>query len=338
MSRFTDVTSHYRELKIGLIGDFCLDRYFEIDPRMDELSIETGLPVHRVIRTRCQAGGAGTVLNNLIALGVQCYPIGVCGEDGEGWELQRAIRKTGANMEGWQQNTTVRTFTYNKPLVMHPDRPPEELNRIDIKNRTDTPETVRQQILSHFQKIAPTLHFCILMEQVDTPNKGVFSPDLVAKIAQTCAQNDLPCIADSRLGLDNFPAPIILKMNRHELNLLQAEQNLPLEKQMLTLATKRQQTIFVTMAENGICVATPGQEFYQIPAVLLPGDIDVVGAGDSVTANLAAALASGATLPEAMQLAMAAGAIIVHKLGTTGTASVPELATIIQQQSSKLWK
>ena len=57
----------YAELHIGVLGDFCLDRYYEIDPARDETSIETGCTVHNVVRVRSQPGGAGTVLNNLAA-------------------------------------------------------------------------------------------------------------------------------------------------------------------------------------------------------------------------------------------------------------------------------
>jgi bifunctional ADP-heptose synthase (sugar kinase/adenylyltransferase) len=56
------------------------------------------------------------------------------------------------------------------------------------------------------------------------------------------------------------------------------------------------------------------------------GPIDIVGAGDAVTANLAAALAAGATPHEALELANAAASIAIHQLGTTGTASVEQIA------------
>ena len=61
------------------------------------------------------------------------------------------------------------------------------------------------------------------------------------------------------------------------------------------------------------------------PVTAPAGAIDIVGAGDAVTANLAAALAAGVTLPEALELANTAASIVIHKLGTTGTASVEEL-------------
>ena len=69
--RFQEITSHYGQLRIGVIGDFSLDRYLEIDPSKSEISIETGLPVHNVVNVRSQPGAAGTILNNLVALGVK---------------------------------------------------------------------------------------------------------------------------------------------------------------------------------------------------------------------------------------------------------------------------
>src|SRR5437667_10906455 len=101
-SRFKAITEQYRNLHIAVLGDFCLDRYLEIDPAKEETSLETGLPVHNVVNVRAQPGGAGTILNNLAALGIgSIYPIGFAGDDGEGLELWRALEiQRGVNM-GW---------------------------------------------------------------------------------------------------------------------------------------------------------------------------------------------------------------------------------------------
>ena len=81
LARFEKITNRYPRLRVAIIGDFCLDRYLEVDPTRQELSIETGLPVHNVINVRSQPGGAGTILNNLAALGVgEIHPVGFCGE------------------------------------------------------------------------------------------------------------------------------------------------------------------------------------------------------------------------------------------------------------------
>ena len=81
----------------------------------------------------------------------------------------------------------------------------------------------------------------------------------------------------------------------------------------------------MTLAEEGLLAATPGGELTHLPALPIHGPIDIVGAGDSVTANLTAALAAGATAGEAVELANAAASIVIHQLGTTGTASVQQI-------------
>src|SRR6188474_1224189 len=80
---------------VGLLGDLFLDRYLDIDPGLDEPSIETGLTAYQVARVRSYPGALGTVVNNLSALGVgRIYPIAVIGDDGEGYELRQALRLT----------------------------------------------------------------------------------------------------------------------------------------------------------------------------------------------------------------------------------------------------
>src|SRR5271154_6920435 len=112
-ARFHLLTTRYRKLRIAVMGDFCLDRYLEIDPARKEVSLETGLPVHNVVRVRSQPGGAGTILNNLAALGVaEIYPVGFAGEDGEGFELKRALSAVpGVNAESLFLTAERRTFT-----------------------------------------------------------------------------------------------------------------------------------------------------------------------------------------------------------------------------------
>ena len=96
--RCREITARYAGMRVALLGDFCLDRYLEIDPARSETSIETGLPVHNVVNVRAQPGGAGTILNNLSALGVgTILPVGFHGVDGEGFELARDRKSTRLN-------------------------------------------------------------------------------------------------------------------------------------------------------------------------------------------------------------------------------------------------
>jgi bifunctional ADP-heptose synthase (sugar kinase/adenylyltransferase) len=135
-------------------------------------------------------------------------------------------------------------------------------------------------------------------------------------------------MADSRRGLGGFP-PVMFKMNAKELAALTASRvSDDLEQIKSTarqLADQNGRLVFVTLAGQGMVGAAPGGVVEHVPALPLRGEIDIVGAGDAVTANLASALAAGATLREALELATAAASIVIHQLGTTGTASVPQL-------------
>src|SRR4029077_4221253 len=131
--RFGEITSKYSSLEVAVVGDFCLDRYFEIDASKKESSIETGLPVHNVSSVRVSPGGAGTIVNNLSALGVgKIYALEFCGDDGEGYELRRALKRLpGVNMRGFVKSSQRQTFTYCKPLVVNSQSAPQELSRLD---------------------------------------------------------------------------------------------------------------------------------------------------------------------------------------------------------------
>jgi sugar/nucleoside kinase (ribokinase family) len=122
---------------------------------------------------------------------------------------------------------------------------------------------------------------------------------------------------------------VIFKMNAVELGILAALPGLVGLKQIqdtaLELAAKNRRAVIVTLAERGIVAAQPDGTLVHVPAFPLRGQIDVVGAGDAVTANAAAALAAGATLAETIELAAAGASIVLHQLGTTGSASVSQL-------------
>src|SRR5947199_4751460 len=81
-------------LRIGVLGDLFLDRYLDIAAALTEPSIETGLDAYQVVRVRSIPGAAGTIVNNLVALGTgHVCPISVIGDDGEGYELRRALQQ-----------------------------------------------------------------------------------------------------------------------------------------------------------------------------------------------------------------------------------------------------
>src|SRR3712207_1405997 len=111
-------------LAVGVLGDLFLDRYLDIDAGLTEPSLETGLDAYQVVRVRPQPGAAGTVVNNLAALGVaHIYPLAVLGDDGEGYELRQALDQLPGVDRRWllvARDPSRRTPTYTKPLLFPP--------------------------------------------------------------------------------------------------------------------------------------------------------------------------------------------------------------------------
>jgi bifunctional ADP-heptose synthase (sugar kinase/adenylyltransferase) len=363
--RLQEIAASYPKLRIALVGDICVDRYFEIDPGLQEISIETNLPVHNVVRVRCQPGGAGTILNNLVALGVgEIYPAAIIGKDGEGYELRRALESVGKRGENeiTDENTQNRavggraspraavrtahvqmdwivesaerhTFTYSKPLVMHKNRAPEELNRLDTKNWTPTPMHLQERVVEAVRRLADQMDAMILLDQVDIPETGVVTQRVLNAVREVAERNpNLLILADSRRSLRGFPA-VSFKMNAAEIGLFfNAPGALPVEEiqaKALSLAKQNGKHVFVTMSERGI-VGAHGGQVEMVPALPVRGEIDIVGAGDAVTANLTAALTAGASLRETLEIAQLAASVVVHQLGTTGTASVEQMSELLE--------
>ena len=333
--RFDALTREYRRLRIAVVGDFCLDRYLEIDPSRTETSIETGLPVFNVTNVRAQPGGAGTVLNNLVALGAgQIFPVGFVGDDGEGYELRRALAEMpGVRLDYFIQTRARQTFTYCKPLVIEPGKSPRELNRLDRKNWTPTPPNVVEQLSANVAAVAEQVDAVILLGQQDQPETGVLTPRVLAAVETISRQNPGRLIlADSRCTLRDYP-PSIFKMNASELSSLSGvpvTASVPdLARAASALSQRNQQPVFITLAERGMLGVAPDGSVEHLLPLPVRGEIDVVGAGDAVSANLTTALAVGATIREALELANAAGSIVIHQLGTTGTASVGQLRQLL---------
>ncbi len=332
--RFTQLSERYAKLRVVLLGDFCLDRYLDIDPAKSETSIETGLTVHNVTGVRSQPGAAGTILANLTALGAGAvFPIGFCGEDGEGYELRRALEKIPrVDCAGFVQTPERRTFTYTKPMLHRAGQVPEELNRLDLKNWTATPATVEDSLLAALRKLATNADAIIVMDQVDIAETGTVTTRIREAVGEISrAHPSVPVLADCRRGLHGWPQ-CIWKMNTHELSLLEGvSENDPaaMRGAIARRARSNGRAVFVSQAGDGILGADASGETRHVAAFPVRGPIDIVGAGDSVSANLTMALAAGATISEAMEMAMAAANTVIHQLGTTGTASLAQIGKLI---------
>jgi rfaE bifunctional protein kinase chain/domain len=311
---------------IGVLGDLFLDRYLDIDPVLNEPSIETGLTAYQVVRVRSYPGAAGTVINNLAALGVgRIYPIAVIGDDGEGYELRQALKALPAvDCSGIISDVGRRTPTYTKPMLGK-----EELNRLDIKNRTPTPAALQERIIGLLEEASPQLDALIVLDQVSEEDCGVVTARVRDRLAEVAnGDPDKFVLADSRERIYSF-RNVCVKPNGRELKSWRdayPKEYEPTDSPYdpgLIGAIPRSPYVFVTNGEHGIDLwRTTGKgSLTHVPAYPVTGPIDIVGAGDSCSAGITSAMVAGLTHEQAAAFGNLVASITIQQLGVTGTAS-----------------
>jgi bifunctional ADP-heptose synthase (sugar kinase/adenylyltransferase) len=199
-AKFTDILDKYPTLSIAVVGDLFLDRYLDLDASLTEKSVETGLDAYQVVGDRCYPGAAGTVLNNLAALGVGTLTaISVVGCDGGAYELLRGLGRINVDCEHVVQCAERMTPTYTKPMLSQPNGPAVELNRIDIKNRVPQGNKIDQQVIAHIDAVFSSVNALIVMDQVDERNNGVVTDAVREHIGRLGSEHpDTLIFADSR--------------------------------------------------------------------------------------------------------------------------------------------
>jgi rfaE bifunctional protein kinase chain/domain len=315
-------------LTVGVLGDLFLDRYLDIDPALSEPSLETDLVAYQVVRVRPSPGAAGTVVNNLAALGVRrvCI-VSRIGDDGEGYELRQALAGLGVVDATWVRAATGRrTPTYTKPLLHEPGKPPQELNRLDIKNRTPLPVGDEDNVLRDLSQVWSQVKALVVVDQVSEPDCGVVNRRVREWLAELATAEPSPLVlADSREQIGHFRG-VSLKPNRAECVRAVSPTAGPeaVERCAEALARRTGRPVFCTCGAEGILVADSSadrQGIVRVPAYPVSGPIDPVGAGDSTSAALAVALAAGASPETAAAFGCLVASITIRQLGTTGTAT-----------------
>ena len=316
----------FERVKVLVAGDFFLDKYMVIEQAWSEVSLETGLEAHQVVEVRCSPGAAGTVASNLRALDVEVAALGVIGNDGEGYELKRGLVQRGVDIEPLIEGDDLFTPTYTKPLMRERDGREHEINRLDIKNRTPLPSTVEEQIVERLRSYVPQMEGVIVADQVQERNCGLITDRVREEIARLAQQHShIIFAADSRTRIGLF-REVSIKPNEREATLaLHPDHAGEIDLAMAwesgrELFRRNRKPVFVTVGEMGILLFTEGGE-ERVPAAPVTGEIDIVGAGDSVMAGIVASLCSGANPREAALVGNLVASITIQQIGTTGTAS-----------------
>ena len=307
---------------VGVLGDVFLDRYLDLDASLTEPSIETGLDAYQVVNVRSYPGAAGTVVNNLASLGVgRIVPISMIGDDGEGYELHGALKLLPrVDLSALVTSKERRTPTYTKPMLGKSGECPRELNRIDIKNRQPLPPAVEARILELLKTNWRHLNVLLVLDQVSEPDCGVVTRRVRECLALLSKDDaDKIVVVDSRERIDLF-RNAWLKPNEREC-LRAAGPSIDLADAIRKLSRRTQRPVICTQGSRGILVAETESEPVEVTAYPVTCAIDTVGAGDSSSAAIACALASGAKLVESAAFGNLVASITIQQIGVTGSAS-----------------
>jgi len=314
------------KLKIAVIGDFCLDAYWEIEDSASEISVETGLNTRPVHSQEYSPGGAGNVVANLINLGVaEVHAFGVFGNDLFADKLLQLLKKLKVNVSG----IFIQEENWNTSVYLKPIQNDKELNRFDFGNFNSLNKQTADNLIRKIENSISELNAVILNQQlVKGIHNNYFRNVLTALIA---SNPEKIFVTDSRAYADEFSGTI-RKINEYELMKLSGfdvnSDDVIEKKQVLNaainLSKKWNRPLFVTCGETGTIICE-NEQIEEIPAIKITGRIDSVGAGDSFLAAAVSALAAGANISQAAELGNLAAGVTVQKLLCTGTASPEEI-------------
>jgi D-beta-D-heptose 7-phosphate kinase/D-beta-D-heptose 1-phosphate adenosyltransferase len=326
MSSSSDLPGYleaFAKVRILCLGDIMLDRF--VYGHVDRVSQEAPIPIMRSERQEAMLGGAGNVARNVQALGGHVTLVGLAGDDQAG-EQVRNLAADIANLD--------------LTLIVDDNRPTtlktrylaagQQLLRVDEENRSYVSPALEAALLDAYANALPDCDLVILSDYA----KGCFTDHVLAQAIELARNINKPIIADpKRLNMADYAGITMLKPNRTE---LAAATGLPCESDEqvtaaagVVLQDANITALLVSRSEHGISLITKDAPPLHLPA-LARQVFDVSGAGDTVVATAAMALAAGASLAQATTLASHAGSIVVAKSGTA-VVTPGELADALQQ-------
>ena len=320
--------------RILVLGDYALDKYLYMDPRRDEPSIETGLTAYQIHSKRMSAGAGGNVVANLRALGAQVICISLVGNDGEGFELLRCLHSIGANTDYMVKTDTLCTCTYTKPMRLQEDGSWKEMNRLDFRNFTPPSMALQKQLVENLKACLPNVDAVLLVDQFCQRNLGTITDYVREQVNQLALEHpEVIFFVDSRAFSGEF-RNMIVKCNNHELMAMAGTSCIPEEPALLSqmarrLGEKNNAVFVVTRGSLGMLIQD-GAQSWLVDAVNVRGPLDIVGAGDSASAGFVLGLTRNLHLTQAAMVGCCVASITIQQLGTTGTATVPQVLERLQ--------
>lgn len=328
IEQFSSLFAQFPKCKIGILGDFCIDAYWTLETGARETSIETNRPTYAVKQQRYSLGGAGNIVANLVALGVKRIECtGLIGDDIFGREMRRLLNKIGAGHE----NLLPQTSEWQTPVYSKPYWGNEELDRIDFGRFNQIMKDSEHKLLKKLDELILKLDVLIINHQLP---KSIYS-EKIWDYLLTAAQKQSTCkfLIDFR----HLPSRLVgmwVKLNEDEAaRYCGAEKTKSIDQEQCRqfaqfIHAKSTKPVIITRGAKGV-LAYDGKAFNEIPGIHITQPTDIVGAGDTSLATLAATIAAGQPIRAAAQLANYAAAISIQKLQQTGTASPKEILSMI---------
>lgn len=307
---------HHSSPRILVVGDLMLDHY--LWGTSDRISPEAPVPVVDVRREMVSLGGAGNVMNNLLAMGAQVVAASVVGDDQSGREILAMLAEQGIPTTGVLPETGRQTARKSRVVVTH-----QQVVRFDRETKNAIRPDSEAALLSWVRE-QTELPAAILLSDY---NKGVLTPALTQALIQYGREHNIPVLVDPK-GSDysKYQGATLVTPNKKEAAQLtgiaiDSEAALEQAGQALRRALALEYAM-ITLSEEGMALFD--ERMTRIRAVAR--DVfDVTGAGDTVLAAMGFALASGASILDAAHLANSAAAVVVGKLGSA-TVTLEEIA------------
>ncbi len=320
----------FKGCQVLVVGDICLDRWCHYDPEEADLSRETGIRRVGIVKTKVTPGGGGTVANNLAALGAgRVSVLGAIGQDGFGFELQRALTARDIEYRLLVASPDIQTFTYTK--VINDRSGEEDKARLDFINVKPLPGVVEDQLITNFHLNYKDFDVVVVSDQAETSEGGVITGAFREVIGDVAERNpDKVVIVDSRNRIELF-RNAIAKPNAEEANEACRKLFGTLDYERLRKTLGAKPLVVTRGADGALLVGSNGER--EIPAVLVEKPVDICGAGDSFAAGMALALRVTGDFEAAARFGSLVSSVTIMKKGT-GVARPDEVLAAAQSMAS----
>ncbi len=283
-----------------------LDRY--VTGHVERVSPEAPVPVVRVESEHSALGGAGNVAANVAAMGASCRVVGHVGSDPEGGELLGALESCGARTEGIVRGRGRPTTVKTRVAARH-----QQIVRFDRETDEDADDELAGALAEAVTRLAADVGAVVAQDY----NKGALTPRVIRAVMEACVTHGIPVVVDpKRRNFLAYGGATVFKPNARELADALGEPIHPGDSRWMGATRKRLgcENLLVTLGERGMALQTAEDGLLRLPAAA-QAVFDVSGAGDTVSATVAVALAAGASIEEAALLANHAAAVEVGKPG-----------------------